>query len=90
MFKYPHYQFALSPVRSSSDTHQRHLWLDGWIKQFWQNLTHRLCNDEPQVWRKVDRQGQTIYWNVYDPKSGRTGQFGSEMEVRMWLEDLYR
>lgn len=50
-----------------------------------------MANDEFQVWHRVDRQGQVISWHIYDARTGQTTQLGSEMEVRLWLEQhLYR
>lgn len=48
-----------------------------------------LANDELRVWHRVDRQGRITSWHVYDPRTGRTTQFCSEMEVRLWLEHRF-
>lgn len=61
------------------------------LKQVWQRFMQIMANDEFQVWHRVDRHGQVISWHVYDAKTGQTTQLGSEMEVRLWLEQhLYR
>nr|WP_085952854.1 hypothetical protein [Calothrix sp. PCC 7507] len=58
---------------------------------FWKNLLNNLLADphELQVWQKVDRQGNT-YWRAYDPITGKSFASGSEADVCMWIEQLYR
>lgn len=43
---------------------------------------------EPHVKSKCDCRGN-CYWQVYDPVSGYNGSFGSEKEVRAWLDCRY-
>ena len=38
--------------------------------------------------QKCDRRN--CYWQVYDPVSGFSGSFGSETEVKAWLDRRYR
>lgn len=45
-------------------------------------------NDEIKVWQKTDRAGKS-YWCAYDPKTGHSSQFGSEIEVMRWIESRY-
>ena len=45
-------------------------------------------SDEPQVWSKTDRYGNTS-WYAYDPVSGYSVSRGSEAEMREWLEQRY-
>ncbi|HEY9761914.1 MAG TPA: hypothetical protein V6D07_05285 [Trichocoleus sp.] len=45
-------------------------------------------NQEPRVHCRQNRQGKTV-WIVHDPSSQTTRQFGSEHEVRVWLEQRY-
>jgi len=60
------------------------------VGRVWQFVSHLIFNpDEPTVWHKVDRQGRIISWHVYDPSTGHSICFGSEMEVRLWLEHRY-
>lgn len=67
----------------SPDVHSR-------FNRIWQAFTQALfSSNEPRVWQKVDRQGQTIAWFVYDPTIARSICFGSELEVRLWLEQRY-
>ncbi|MEH2090555.1 hypothetical protein [Nostoc sp.] len=57
----------------------------------WENFVKKLLADpnELQVWQKVDRQGN-IYWQAYDPATGKSFSSGSETDVFMWIEQLYR
>jgi hypothetical protein len=43
---------------------------------------------EPKVSEKRDRQGR-LYYQVYDPVSNSSATFGSEAEIRAWLEQRY-
>jgi hypothetical protein len=45
-------------------------------------------NHEPQIERKCDRHGNK-YWQAYDLYSNKSYTFGSEQEVRVWLENRY-
>jgi hypothetical protein len=42
---------------------------------------------EIKVWQRQDRFGNE-YWEVYDPKTNRSASFGSEDEVRIWIEEI--
>ncbi|MHC5764408.1 MAG: hypothetical protein ACYTXI_02060 [Nostoc sp.] len=57
----------------------------------WENFVKKLLGDpsELQVWQKVDRHGN-IYWQAYDPATGKSFSSGSETDVSMWIEQLYR
>lgn len=61
------------------------------LHKFWQNTVKILLSDsqELEVVKKVDRQGH-IYWQAYDPVSGKSYSSGSEVDVFMWIEQLYR
>ena len=43
---------------------------------------------EPQIVQKSDRHGNS-YWQVYDPVSASRCSFGSEQEVKAWLDHRY-
>ncbi|MBD2066745.1 hypothetical protein H6F93_04260 [Leptolyngbya sp. FACHB-671] len=45
-------------------------------------------NEEPQISQKRDRSGE-VFWRVYDPTTGESARFNSELEVRFWLEQRY-
>ncbi|MEH1826943.1 MAG: hypothetical protein V7L22_16530 [Nostoc sp.] len=57
----------------------------------WENFVKKLLSNpnELQVWQKVDRQGN-IYWQAYDPVTGKSFSSGSQTDVCMWIEQLYR
>ncbi len=61
-----------------------------WIKAVWHWIdVYFATASDPKVSTKVDRQGNVVYWQVFDPATGRTITFGSEVEVRSWLEYRY-
>jgi membrane carboxypeptidase/penicillin-binding protein PbpC len=59
--------------------------LQTWLTRITQWLQAR---DEPRVTPRHDRQGN-LYYQVYDPMTGRSASFGSEAEIRWWLEQRY-
>lgn len=78
-------------LTASSTSTQKTMWhfLANGFMQFCNAIANAIRADyEPKVWEHKDRQG-TTYWRVYDPLSGYTMRFASEMEVRMWLENYY-
>ncbi|MCC5623395.1 hypothetical protein [Nostoc sp. CHAB 5715] len=61
------------------------------LHSIWEKIVKKLLADsnELQVWQKVDRYGN-IYWQAYDPTTGKSFSSGSEADVCMWIEQLYR
>ncbi|MDZ7967641.1 MAG: hypothetical protein RM368_22255 [Nostoc sp. DedSLP03] len=61
------------------------------LYMIWENFVKKLLTEpnELQVWQKVDRHGN-IYWQAYDPVTGKSFSSGSETDVSMWIEQLYR
>jgi hypothetical protein len=45
-------------------------------------------NSDPTVNEQCDRQGN-VYYQVYDPHTRKSTVFGSETEIRYWLEQRY-
>lgn len=45
-------------------------------------------NREPQIKQKQDRHGN-LYWQAYDFNSNKFYTFGSEQDVRVWIENRY-
>ncbi|MBD2214318.1 hypothetical protein H6G64_12950 [Calothrix sp. FACHB-156] len=45
--------------------------------------------NELQVVQKLDRHGNT-YWQAYDPATGKSFSSGSEADVSIWIEQLYK
>lgn len=45
--------------------------------------------DEPKIYAKQNRSGVTE-WIIYDPATGCKACVGSEMEVRIWLDQRFR
>ena len=43
---------------------------------------------EPQIKQKRDRYGNA-YWHVYDFSTNKSHAFGSEQDVRAWIEEQY-
>lgn len=58
----------------------------GKIKAVIVNLA--LPNTDPKVFERHDRQGN-LYYQVYDPLTRQSASFGSESEIRYWLEQRY-
>jgi hypothetical protein len=45
-------------------------------------------NSEPRTTEKCDRDGN-VYYQVYDPRTQDSATFGSESEIRWWIEQHY-
>jgi hypothetical protein len=62
------------------------------ISEFQRFLQHVVkvitTTPELQVWQTHDRKGH-ISWHAYEPKTGRSACFGSEEEIRVWIEMRY-
>ena len=59
------------------------------IQDLFQAIASSIAScDEIKVWHKTDGHGNA-YWCAYDPKTGQTASFGSEMEVMAWIESRY-
>jgi hypothetical protein len=52
---------------------------------YYQIQTWLQTRDEPRVTVCCDRAGNA-YYQVYDPITGHSASFGSEAEIRWWLE----
>ncbi|MGF1939327.1 MAG: hypothetical protein RM347_034110 [Nostoc sp. ChiQUE02] len=61
------------------------------LHSLWKSFVKKLLADpnELQVWQKVDRHGNT-YWQAYDPATGKSFSSGSQADICMWIEQLYR
>lgn len=58
-------------------------------QRFWDWLyAVMMPTSAPKITQKRDRKGQE-YYQVYDPISGRTQTFGSELETRIWLDQRF-
>lgn len=59
------------------------------IKRLGQRIAEYFTSQsEIKVWQLQDRSGNT-YWRVYDPNTNRSAVFGSEEEVRIWIEEIF-
>lgn len=59
------------------------------VHQF-KNMGHSLVvrRNEPQIEQKCDRYGN-LYWQVYDRNTRKSYTFGSDRDVRAWIEERY-
>ena len=63
--------------------------LTTWFGQIWQTLGKVFeVSGEPQVWKTYDLKGNPI-WHTLDPVTGESGDWISENDVRVWLEERY-
>lgn len=62
-----------------------------YLEQIWRNITNFISINphEVQVHRKTDRYGNQ-YWHAYHPGSRKSFSSGSEADIRIWIEKLYR
>ena len=60
------------------------------IVDIFNTIKHRLIvnKNEPHITQKRDRYGN-LYWQIYDYQTNKSYTFGSDLEVRAWLEQRY-
>jgi hypothetical protein len=63
------------------------------IENLWQNAIAALpaaLTKEPElkIWQKPYRYGH-IHWHAYDPHTGKSVAFTSELEMLSWIDNLY-
>ena len=78
------------PLESNADHNQSSRFN---IVEYLRRLGDRLVEyfnsqSEIKIWQRQDRFGND-YWEVYDPNTNRSASFGSEAEVRIWIEELF-
>lgn len=60
------------------------------LNKVWQHFVMSIdSSSELQVWQESDRHGRTFCWHAHDPVTGRSACFGSEEEMRIWIERCY-
>lgn len=52
-------------------------------------VTWIVNSSELKVWQESDFYGRTFCWHAYDPVTGCSACFGSEEEMRFWIEQFY-
>jgi hypothetical protein len=56
------------------------------LHQIWQRAVYVLNHaTEIQVNQSSDRAGHA-YFEIYDPSTGKSNTFGTEQEIRAWLD----
>lgn len=59
------------------------------VSKFFQHLFAWLFqSNELQVKQRRDRQGNT-WWQAFDPNTNESTSFGTEAEMRSWIEQRY-
>jgi hypothetical protein len=56
------------------------------LRDFGQKLT---STPELQVWSTCSKNG-LVSWHAYDPITGCSSSFGSEDDMRIWIEQNYQ
>ncbi len=72
-------------------SYSSYYYLRKFLRDIWQNIVNALLTNHQQlqVKQKVDRQGN-IYWQAYEPITGKSFTSGSEADIIAWIEQLYR
>ncbi|MBV9385436.1 MAG: hypothetical protein JOZ78_03300 [Chroococcidiopsidaceae cyanobacterium CP_BM_ER_R8_30] len=56
------------------------------LNRFWNAVMNRIArSSKPQVTYRCDTQGNW-YYQVYDPQADKHNAFGTEQEVKVWLD----
>ncbi len=60
------------------------------LQKVWQSVLRWISSSsELQVWQESDCHGCICCWHAYDPMTGSSACFGSEEEMRIWIEQCY-
>lgn len=60
-----------------------------WLNKLWNAIANLFTKEsEPHIRERCDRDGG-IWWEVYDPLTGRSSCFSSRAEVLAWLDQRY-
>ncbi|MEH2085011.1 MAG: hypothetical protein V7K89_35070 [Nostoc sp.] len=57
-------------------------------KSWYSLITVMASSSQLQVWQN-HLANRDCYWHAYDPMTGRSACFGSEAEMRIWIETHY-
>jgi hypothetical protein len=86
MMKYQAPQSSQCLIAFRSHLLRQYLKLSSDFEHLQQAIVHFIQHgSEPKVSRRQDRYGN-LYYRVYNPLTGISAIFGSEAEVRWWLE----
>lgn len=78
----------LSLITHSTTEASRQANFSFWLSCLWRSMERAMAvNNEPHVWQRRDRQGETFY-SAHDPSTGRSIYCANEDEVRIWLDQL--
>ncbi|MBE8998170.1 MULTISPECIES: hypothetical protein [unclassified Nostoc] len=60
------------------------------LQKYWQHFVIWMASgSDLQVWHESDWRGHISSWHAYDPMTGRSACFGSEEEMRIWIDKCY-
>ncbi|MEH2237982.1 hypothetical protein [Nostoc sp.] len=60
------------------------------FQKLWQHFVIWMASgSDLQVWPESDWRGNISSWHAYDPITGRSACFGSEEEMRIWIDKCY-
>ena len=64
--------------------------MTNFIANIFRNIERNLVlkSNEPKVEQKRDRDGN-LYWKVYDFTTNKSYTFGSDRDVKIWIENRY-
>lgn len=74
-------ELELIPPRSASPR----INLRSMLSQCWQTFLGYVTGPSLRIWQTHDRNGQ-VWWWIHDPVTRCNLQFGSENELRSWIE----
>jgi hypothetical protein len=92
IFRYKHQtaseELMVTDVIVPNETPQQKQSNASWLSCAWQYLMHHLLNGhEPRVWQKRNTAGE-VFYRAYDPYTGRSAYLTSDIDLRIWLEQL--
>lgn len=84
--------YQLSRVRPDQQPSDPHAWIQNLRSRLWQGIKGLAAllsqPDELQIRQRHTRSGD-LFWDVYDPQTGRSASFTVEEELMAWLDSRY-
>ncbi len=92
LLKIGSYQLSRVHDRSNGQPSDHHAWIQNLRSHLWRGIKGIIAllsqPDELQIRQRQTRSGE-LFWDVYDPETGRSASFTAEEELMAWLDNRY-
>lgn len=92
LLKIGSYQLSHVHDQPNGQPSHNHAWIQNLRLYLWQKVKGAIAllsqPDELQIRQRQTRSGE-LFWDVYDPETGRSASFTDEEELMAWLDNRY-